>query len=288
MKRWGWLAGAVLAVGFACGSRGAEDGQERFFRAYSIGFADLELAETVARTLIGHGGAVILDRGERRLLVHATESEHRRLAEALAATDRRPRNIRLDVEWDEVASERERGIAVGAAGSDGRAAVGFTVRNRETRERAQTRQTLVVADGREAMLRVGEEVPWLEWIEDWGRRVGASEARVQWQEVGAFLAVEATLVGEGPWVRIRLTPELIGRVEGRPYRQRFAQASTELMARAGETVPLAGLAQHGDFYARFLVGRDGRGAQRTLTLSLTPTVLETEPPAGAPAEPERR
>ncbi len=258
----------------------AEDGEGRYFRVYPLGFASLEQAEAVARSLVEEGGAIIPDRGQQRLLVHATESEHRRLAEALAAMNRPPQNIRIDVEWNEAATIRDRGIGAGGIMRDGHTTITLTGRDQETHSSGRTSQTLVVASGREALLRVGERVPWLEWIEDWGWRSGVYASRVQWDEVGAFLAVEATVIGEGPMIRIRLTPELSGRVQGRPHRIRFAQASTEIIARAGETISLAGLTQKNEFYSHFLIGMDRRGERRSLNMTLKPTLLDVVPTAG--------
>ena len=42
---------------------------------------------------------------------------------------------------------------------------------------------------REALLRVGTEVPYLEWIMEYGRHQQVLVEQVAWQQVGAFLAV---------------------------------------------------------------------------------------------------
>ena len=245
---------------------------------------DMEQAIQVARALLEGESAVVPDRARQRLLVHATEEEHRRLSEAFAAVGRPAPNVRIDVDWEEVSSERERGIRAGLVADPGGVRMSGDVRHRDSRADRRTRQTLVMASGREALLKVGEQVPWLEWIEDWAWRAGILQTRVQWQEVGAFLAVEATVIGEGPYVRIRVTPELSGRVEGQPHRIRFAQVATEITAKSGERVPLAGLGEHRDFYDRFLVGLDRNHVRRSLRATLTPTILPVGA-SGPPAEP---
>jgi len=275
---------ALLAAALTLAAVAADPEEGRFFRVHSLGFVEVEIAEAAAKTIVGEGGSVIPDRRNQRLLVRATETEHRRLADALAAINRPPVNIRIDVDFDEAGSSRQRGVAVDArgiyrSGGGGGASVGVGLTDRSSQFNDRARQTLVVASGREASLRVGERVPWLEWIETWGRNAGVFESRVNWQDVGAFLVVEPTLIGNGPDIRIRLTPELSGRVGGQPHRVRFAAAASEIVARAGETVSLAGLSQANEFYSRFLAGFDSAGARRTLNISLTPTLLApTAPP----------
>lgn len=274
-------AGAFLAT-LLC-ARAAASEEERFFRVHPLGFVEIETAEAAAQAIVGPGGSVIPDRRNQRLLVRATEPEHRRLAEALAAINRPPVNVRIDVDFDEAGDAQQRGIGITTEGvfhsnQGGSVAIGVNVADRSTRFSGRARQTLVVASGREATLRVGERVPWLEWIETWGRNAGVFESRVHWQDVGAFLVVQPTVIGTGPDIRIRLIPELSGRVEGQPHRIRFAAAATEVIARDGETVSLAGLAQANEFYSRFLVGFDSTGGRRSLNISLTPSLLPATTP----------
>lgn len=275
---WG---GALLAA-LLC-ARAAEPEEGRFFRVHPLGFVEVEMAEAAAKAIVGPGGSVIPDRRNQRLLVRATEQEHQRLAEALAAINRPPVNVRIDVDFDEAGDARQRGVGVVTegvyrSGQGGRVAIGVDLTDRSTQFSGRARQTLVVASGREATLRVGERVPWLEWIETWGRNAGVFESRVRWQDVGAFLVVQPTVIGNGPDIRIRLIPELSGRVEGQPHRIRFAAAATEVIARAGETVSLAGLAQSNEFYSRFLVGFDNAGGRRSLNITLTPSLLPATTP----------
>lgn len=274
---------ALCAATLILAASAADPEEGRFFRVHSLGFVEVDVAEAAAKTIVGEGGAVIPDRRNQRLLVRATEVEHQRLADTLAAVNRPPVNIRIDVDFDEAGESRRRGVALDArgvyrSGGGGGASVGIGLADRSSQFSDRARQTLVVASGREASLRVGERVPWLEWIETWGRQTGVFESRVNWQDVGAFLVVEPTLIGNGPNIRIRLIPELSGRVGGQPHRVRFAAAASEIVARAGETVSLAGLSQANEFYSRFLVGFDAAGARRSLRISLTPTLLATPAP----------
>ncbi len=280
---WGlvliWLAAAAGLPDRGSAQSGASAAPEegRFFRVHPLGFVEMEVAEATAKAIVGAEGTVVPDRRQQRLLVRATESEHRRLADALAALNRPPPNIRIDVEFDDLSSDRRRGASVSGGGVFGPGvsdvSIGLSVEDRTTRAHDRVRQSLVVASGREALLRVGERVPYLAWLDGWGRRAGLYSTEIQWEDVGAFLAVEPTLIGEGPEIRIRLIPELSGRVAGRPHRIRFAAAATEVIARAGEPISLGGLARDHEFYSRFLVGADRGGSARSLNITLTPTLL---------------
>lgn len=262
----------------------------RVFKVHPVGFADAEVAEQMARGLVGTGGNVVLDERNNRLLVFATEAEHAQLDRMSAELNVPPKNVRIRVDFAGAGTESSSGFTVrgagGAAvgpGGDLRGGVrlspGFHDQSTQTRENVS--QELLVASGREGMLRVGQTVPYLAWINDWGLRWGAYREVVQWQDVGAFLAVQPTVMADGTTIRIRVTPELSGTVEGRPHRVRYTRAASEVVIAAGQTVSLGGLGQDKEFYSRFLVGMGRGGAHHALDIRLTPTLVETAaPPAG--------
>jgi len=288
---------AVGVIGLAlwtavCGA------QDRRFEVYPLGFADTASAVASARALVGPDSRVTLDAAGNRLLVVATAAEHEQLAALSAQLVQPPRNVRIEVRFDdrETSSVREGGVSgagtvvVGPGGTGGRIVLRPRVEVSDATRDARTAQELLTASGRAATLRVGESVPHLEWLMDYGWRSGWLTQRVVWQDVGAFLLVEPLVIGAGPDIRVRLTPQLRGRAAGRPYEQRFTELAIEVVARDGETIRVGGLKKDDQFYDRFLVGVRREKQSRRLDIELTPHILDaagrpdvrTTRPAGPP------
>ena len=274
------LAVGLLLAFFSWAGASPLGAEPQAFEMHPIGFAEPETALALAREIVGEDGFVALDRRHARLLVRTEAARHVQLRSLLARLDVPPRNVRIEVEFDQAFEDHARhadlgiegGVVVTGRDASGRVTLRPSVGDRRTRGRDRTRQSLLVASGREATLRVGERVPYLQWIHRWGIRHGVLEGEIRWQDVGAFLAVEATVIGEGPLVRIRLTPTLSGRVEGRPHEVRYAEAATEVTVSDGQTLSIGGLARDHDFYERFLVGFDRSGGTRRLDIRLTPHI----------------
>ena len=74
-------------------------------------------------------------------------------------------------------------------------------------------------------------------------------------------------------IRIRLTPELSGLVDGNVLHTRFSGVATEVVVQHGQTFQIGGLDKDNDFYSRFLVGFDRSGGQQKLNITLTPHIV---------------
>lgn len=284
---WGW---ALAIVALSAGAQSPAPDAAAEFKVYPLGFVEPEVAETAAQTLAGHTGRVILDRPGGRVLLWASPTAHTQFADLLRQLNVPPVNVRIEVEFVEhgQTSDSHAGIGLdggvifrdGDAEARGRITGTFDQRHSESRE--SVRQILLVASGREASLAVGEDVPYLAWINQCGLGWSLYAQEIQWQKVGAFLVVQPTVLPDGRTLRIRLIPELSGLVEGQPHRVRYTRAATEIIAVNGRAVSLAGHGEQREFYERFLVGVGRSGSQRAMDLRLTPTLM---PPLAAPAPP---
>lgn len=256
---------------------------DRILTVYPVGQTDPELAAEVLRALLGPEDQLIVDARGGRLIVRAGPETHAQVAEVIRQLDVPPVNVRIDVEFSEAGRVDEASLGAGvrggvrwpASGGDPSGSVRVQVSGgmrSDTRD-GRTVQSLLVASGREATLRVGESVPQVDWFMEYGRHCGALVGQVSWQEVGSFLVVQPTVIGSGPDIRIRIIPELSGRADGQARRVRFASAATEVTVRAGQTVSLGGLQRDESFYSRFLLGFARGGETRSLDIRLTPTLL---------------
>jgi len=254
---------------------------------YPVVYGDATALEEISKSIVGDDGHVVLDRSGNRLIIVTIESKHTQLNEVLGVADKVVGNVRIDVHFRSVGVERASGasvsgkgaVVIGPGGTSGKISIQPQVHNMLTESSANTIQTLMVASGREASLRVGEQVPYIEWISEFGWNGGYTTSYIQWQDVGSFLIVRPVIMGDGSTINITLTPELRGMVDGNPYRTTFTALKTEVMIRDGETMSIGGAVNNREFYSRFLVGVDRSGVQESLDIELTPRIMK--PGSGA-------
>lgn len=262
----------------------------RVFRVHDVGFANLDTIADLAKTALSEGSRLAVDAPRRRLLIWATESEHSQIAELTRVVAAPPPMVRIEVHRRAAGRLRELAFEAGMAGTVVASADSAT-ENVVVRPRIQSHagdsteelvQTITVLSGRSASLQIGEEVPYLEWLQQCAVTWGMTLAAVRWRAVGASLAVKPTVIGQGPSRRIliRLVPELSGVSETGPLRWRFERVATELVVTPGETVQFSGSSAHVEFYDRFMVGIRRGGRHDNIELRLTPTVLDALPTAG--------
>ena len=272
--------GAILVFFLAALAAFAQQGQSHF-EVYNLGFADARSSVEMVKAIVGPAGNVSLDEANRRLLVVATEDKHAEVANMLRRLNVPPKNVRIEVRFLGSSSQQNVGAGIGVSGEivrdEGITSTKIKVRprieNTKTTASSDVTQMLLVASGREAMLRVGESVPYLDWFVDYGVRWGVLQQRIVWKDVGASLVVEPTVVGDGPMIRVRLTPELSGLVDGNVYRTRFSRVATEVVVQDGQAFQIGGLDKDNEFYSRFLIGFDQSGEQQALNITLTPRIV---------------
>ncbi len=250
------------------------------FEIYGIGTMDLDTAMEAVKAFVGTEGQITPDRVNQRLLVVTTPDRHAQIADMMKQLAVPARNVRIEVFFDGQSSNDEFEASLGASGevTHGPAGLGGTITvkpkiiSQSTTRTSSDRQILLVGSGREGFLRIGESVPYLQWLVSYAWPGGIGAPQLAWQEVGSFLVVQPTIVGDGPLVRVKLIPELRGLVNGRPEHARFASVSTEVVVQDGQSIDLGGLGQHAEFFNRFLVGVSKGGESRTLNIRLVPHI----------------
>lgn len=270
---------AVLAV-FVVGALAADTPPPEF-KTYDLGYADPSNAVEAVSAVLGADGKVFYDGSTRRLMVLAPSNRHDQVAGMMKQLSVPPRNIRVEVRYRGQGADTAQEASVSGGGvvvfGDGptrsRVRVTPRVSSSSSTVTSSTAQQLLVMSGRSASIFVGENVPYLEWIMDYGIRCGLFAQQVAWQQVGASLVIEPHVIGDGPMIRVRLTPELSGLVDGNPYRTRFTTVATEVVVSDGVPFGLGGLNENKDFYSRFLIGVSKSGARQSLDIELTAHIV---------------
>lgn len=252
----------------------------REFAVYPIEAPDPEALLEAVKALASEGDKVVHDVKGHRFFVFATPEMHRQIAALLDLARLPAMNIRIAVDIGDIGSENRTSAGIGGSGTvvigggdvGGEVVLRPHLEKRTTGTDRSTVQTLLVQNGGEAILKVGESVPHLEWLLDYGRRRQLVTSTLVFQEVGAVLRVQARVIGEGPRMVLRIVPELSGFADGQRERITFTELATEITVSDGQSVALGGLEQNSEFYSRFLVGMERSGQTRRLTIRATPTI----------------
>lgn len=254
--------------------------EETTLKTYTVHYTHpAEIAE-VAPLIMSSTNGLVIEHVERKLMVRGTVEQHEIVRQMLRDLDTPPKNIQIDVHFASSGNSsqseygiRPRGpIVIRNGEAHGSLEGHFSSTTTTTTE--NTTQMLVAMDGRSATLRVGERVPYISWLMEYGHRHGyIREVEIEWKEVGSFLAVEPTIIGPG-LIQVRLIPELSGRLRnGDRQRIQFTHLATEVIVSDGQTISIGGFSKDEDFASKFLIGRSPGGKSINTTITLTPRIL---------------
>lgn len=255
--------------------------EQRTLERYPLMVSDPGPIRELLTTMLGPDAKIIHDRARSSLLILATPAEHDEIRPILEEINVPPKNVRIQVAFNESGRGSDSGIGITGSGgviitphgTTGSAEIRPQLRHQTQREQKSAVQTLVVQSGGSASLRVSEQVPHSEWLIQKGHHWGFVQEVVTMEEIGAFLSVEPIVTGNNEFVTVKLVPELRGRADGKEQRIRFTTVATTVTVRNGGTVALGGLDENREFYEHFLLGVGQSGASKTLTIQLSAEVL---------------
>lgn len=250
-------------------------------KVYRVYNAEPDEIIDVIKIMVPDAENLTIQTAGKKLVAKGSAEQHRIIREMLRELDTPPQNVRIDVQFNTTArnSAREAGIQqtgpiiINNNGISGSAEVRLNHQNTSRRENVT--QSLVASSGHHASLHVGETVPYLTWLHEYGRRWGyIRETEIEWQDVGSFLVMEPTILGNS-LIRIRLTPELSGRLKnGERQTIQFTRVATEIIVKDGATVSIGGFSENKEFYSKFLIGRSHNENSTITDITLTPSILE--------------
>ena len=258
----------------------AHAADDRVLEVYSLMSPDAGAMVNVVESMLGDEGKVIYDKAGGRLLVLAPPSRQPDVAAALERINIPAPNVRIAVAIKETGQLNESGFSIRGSGevvvtpddTDASLTLSPSLHSRSgTRDRNVT-QSLLVQSGGDAIIRVGTTVPFLDWIMTYGRHRGVVTGQIDYRDVGAQLRVHARVIGDGPLISLKLTPELSGLTDAGKQTIAFTTMSTDLTVNDGQVVTIGGMNDNSEFYEKFLVGMDRRGNRRELTITATPTI----------------
>ncbi|MBM3859260.1 MAG: hypothetical protein FJ395_06375 [Verrucomicrobia bacterium] len=253
----------------------------RVFRVHVLMFAEPSLAVEQARGIVGAEGKVTLDEPRNRLLVMATEEQHRQIADLIKQVSVPPKNIQIQVRINDSGAATARGMSV----TDARGGIviggGIQVqgevrgfgRDTSVQTSQDSAQIITVSSGRRGSINVTEEVPFVDWFLEYGVRWGYLQAGVVWRQVGSRLLVEPRVVGDGKMIQVKLIPELSYFADNQRCSTIFINAASEVLVANGQEFRVGSTAQNREFMSKFLIGYDRNRQQRAVDIVLKAIIL---------------
>lgn len=251
------------------------------FKAYPLEYADGPNSMGVIKEMLGDNVSVVYDRRTRQLLVLATSNQHTTITQLIKQLNVPPKNVSVTVTFKETGSNDHTGSSMqirqsAQGGSHSSIRITPSLVDQHNTSLSNTRQQLMVTSGKQATLSIGEDVPYIDWIMEYGFHHRIVTEQINWQRVGSYLVIEPTVIGDGPMIHVKLTPELSGLVDNSPYRTRFDTVSTEVDVTAGVPFTIGGGEQNQEFYSRFLIGVDRSGQRKNLTIEMTAQIISAD------------
>jgi type II secretory pathway component GspD/PulD (secretin) len=247
---------------------------------FPLGLSDFETAEKIATSIISPDGKLVADKKGNRLIVLDYPEKREALRQALANVRPSTSNVRIKVSFTEDNAVDLSALGVLANGKAGPLTVhsgdgqnsGLQIQKEGFDNNSFIEQELVVMNGGQARLRIGTNIPYADWIFDYGCKKGFWIASIRWKEVGAQMLVEPHIL-EGNQLRIKLTPELSYIANSENQTIAIEQLSTEVIANDGQELNLGGLpGSDKEFYMKLLAGFNRYGEKKALQIKLKPMI----------------
>lgn len=258
----------------------AQDPNKKF-EVYSVGIADFDTVAEIAKQMASPEGKVIADEKNRRLIVVDKPEVHDQISKLIKAMQVPQPNVRIRVRFDEHGYADREGFGLGGTIKSGdvtatttgdpKPGIHVNAIEQSSQSNSINEQELLVINGGTASLDVTTELPYYEWIYNFGVESGYWASGTKWKPVGARLRVKPTI--QGDTIRIKLTPEVSRLIDSETTAISMEKLSTEVVCGNGQEISLGGIpAEAEEFYRKFLVGYDATGRQRSLNILLTPTI----------------
>lgn len=257
------------------------------FKTYPILNSDTNAITELVRAVAGEKAQIFFYQPNNELIISATSNQHVQIAALLKEINVPSPNIRIEVVFTGAGSSTDFGM--GATGKEGpkvtkngssyQVQISPYLRNQSTKTMDNNSQSVIVKSGKEARIFMGQEVPFYQWLVDFGLQwnyINIIEQKFEMKQVGSALVVEPRVLGRGPMISVTLIPEISGLVDGKPHKIQYTRVATEVTIRDGETIDIGSFGKNSDFYNKFLVGIDKGGNRQSIRIRLTANIQKPQ------------
>lgn len=164
-----------------------------------------------------------------------------------------PRNVSIEVEFKEFGKKVARVNILGPY---------------ETRRSSEyVKQSLVVSDGMTGTIRVGEDIPYIEYYRRYLFDHGYIETiETTFREIGTKLVVSPKIRGD--FIEVSLTPQISYLSKGRTEAINVKELTTQVMVADGQSINIGGLIKDQEFKRYFLKTKEASNLNIILTVRI--------------------
>ncbi len=252
---------------------------------HPLGLADFEAAEKIAKDLVSPEGKLVVDRERDRLILYDYPAKQEALRKALAHVTPPTHLVHIQINFKENSTLQAESVNVNglSSASLSPAQSSFPSSDKSPPLQTQTlnssrvsflQQDLMIMSGAKARFRMGTDLPYADWIWNYGLRHKLWSGTTSWRKVGAQMMVEPYVLPDRQ-IRIRLTPEFSYILGQETFTTAIEKLTTEIITHEGQEIELSQLSvPDREFYSRFLVGYTYNGEKCLLHIILKPTLEE--------------
>ena len=169
---------------------------------------------------------------------------------ATVPQDGLPRNVLIEVEFKDFGNSSVKAGPIGPF--------------RHSGHREYTRQYIVVSDGLTGSIRVGEDVPFIEYYTGYLFAHGYIESyQIDFKELGTKLTVTPKIRGDS--VEISLTPQISYLAEGQREVINVTELTTSVIVANGQSMSIGGLIKDQEFKEWFFKSNNASNLEVILT-----------------------
>ncbi|MBN1872476.1 MAG: hypothetical protein JW800_07890 [Candidatus Omnitrophica bacterium] len=175
------------------------------------------------------------------------------LRHSAATGEELPRNVSIEVEF------KEKGNKKVGLGPLGRYEIGGSSQ--------YTKQFLVVSDGLTGSIRVGQDIPYVDFYRRYLYKHGYTEsAEISFRQVGTELAVSPKIRGD--YIEVYLTPKISYVSKGARNVINIKELTTTVLMGNGQSMSISGLIEDEEFSSYFLKTKSASNLDIILTVRI--------------------
>lgn len=207
------IAAIILFVAYP-GHSFAQSG----FEIFEIHYSNAADMESAVKTLLSENGKMSVSVSSNSIIVKDNPRVLKQVGQMIARLDRRPKNIRIEVEFIEKSHLSQIGVDVqwrvgGAGWSIGfipgvkRDSISANLTALQSDFKGRKKQFLVIMENRPGRIFVGEEIPFTDYFLQYGRNHGYITGNTRFKSVGVSFTVRVNSAENGK-LRVILEPEV--------------------------------------------------------------------------------
>ncbi len=249
------------------------------FEIFEIHYSDAGDLKNAVQAILSEEGKVSVNSASNSLIVKDRPKVLEQVRTLIARLDKKPKNIRISVEFIEESRLKELGVdvrwrvggpgwTVGVMPFPMREGLAVDAKAARSGFKGRKKQSLLIMENRPGRIFVGEEVPFSDYYIQYGYKRGYITQNVRFKKAGTSFAVTARTI-EGGKIRVILEPEVSYYDRERKSFTVKNAATTIIIDDPGTVAVASSDDKTNSFSVNFLRGLDRENSQSNFVMILS-------------------